>query len=121
MSKLGKILSSRLFFVSILILLQISAIVLPMMFLSTYFIPLFLLFEFISLLIAVNIVNRNNNPEFKIAWLIPVLCFPVSGPLLYLMFGRTHLNKKNTAKLKVAVDSSKDIIRPDTELLYRLG
>ncbi len=121
MGKLGKILSSRLFVVSILIFIQICAIVLPMMFLSTFFVPLFLIFEFISLIIAVNIVNRNNNPEFKIAWLIPVLCFPVSGPLLYLMFGRTHLNKKNTAKLKHAVDSSKDMIKPDTELLCRLS
>ena len=52
---------------------------------------------------------------------IPVLCFPVGGALFYLMFGRSHLNKRNTAKLKDAVESSKGIILPDNELLEMIG
>ena len=121
MNRLGKILSSRLFVVSVLIFIQIAIIVLPMFFLSAYYIPLFLLFEVISFFISINIINRNNNPDFKIAWLIPVLCFPVGGALLYIMFGRTHLNKRNTRKLRAAVESSGDIIRPDNELLEMIG
>ncbi|MBR1832939.1 MAG: cardiolipin synthase [Ruminiclostridium sp.] len=121
MSRLGKILSSRLFVISVLIFIQIAIIVLPMFFLSAYYVPLFLFFEAISFIISISIVNRNNNPDFKIAWLIPVLCFPVGGALLYLMFGRTHLNKKNTAKLKKTVESSKGIVTPDNELLDMIG
>ena len=116
-----KILSSRLFAVSILIFIQICIIVLPIFFLSTYYVPLFLLFELISFLISISIISRNNNPDFKIAWLMPVLCFPVGGALLYIMFGRSHLNKKNTAKLQQAVESSKDIVVPDNELLSLIG
>ena len=121
MGKLGRLLSSRLFIVSILILIQISVIVLPMLFLSAYYVPLFLLFEVLSFFISINIVNRNNNPGFKIAWLIPVLCFPVGGALLYLMFGRSHLNRRNREKLKNAVDSSAGMIIPDSELLEEIG
>lgn len=121
MSRLGKILSSRLFIVSVLIFIQIAVIVLPMVFLSAFYIPLFLLFQGTSFFIAITILNRNNNPDFKIAWLIPVLCFPVGGALLYIMFGRTHLNKKNTKKLRDAVDSSSGIILPDEKLLETIG
>ena len=121
MNRWGKILSSRLFAVSILILFQICIIVLPIIFLSTYYIPLFLVFQFISFVISIGIVNRNNNPGFKIAWLIPVLAFPVGGALLYIMFGRMHLNKKNTEKLRNAVESSEGIIRADNELLDMIG
>ncbi|MBQ9384569.1 MAG: cardiolipin synthase [Ruminiclostridium sp.] len=121
MSRLGKILSSRLFIVSILILIQILIIVIPLTFLSAFFVPLYLFFDAFSFFIALSIVNRNNNPDFKIAWLIPVLCFPVGGALLYIMFGRSHLNKKNTVKLKNAVGSSGDIITPNTELLGRIN
>lgn len=121
MSRFGKILSSRLFIVSVLILIQISVIVLPMVFLSAFYVPLFLLFEAASFFIAITILNRNNNPDFKIAWLIPVLCFPVGGALLYIMFGRTHLNKKNTKKLRDAVENFKGIITPNYELLDTLG
>lgn len=121
LGRLAKIISSRLFLVSIFIFIEICVIVLPILFLSAYFIPLYLFFEAISFLIAITIVNRNNNPDFKIAWLIPVLAFPVGGALLYIMFGRTHLNKKNTEKLRAAVESSAGIIIPDNELLALIG
>ena len=121
MGKLGKIFSSRLFAVSVLIFIQICMIVLPIMFLSAYYIPIQIFFSFLSLIISISIVNRNNNPGFKIAWLIPIGFFPVGGALLYLMFGRSHLNKKNTEKLKNAVDSSAGIIEPDNELLGMLS
>ena len=120
MSRLGKILSSRLFIVSVLILIQICVFILPLSLISALYIPLFLFFESLSFFIALKIVNRNNNPDFKIAWLIPVLCFPVGGALLYIMFGRSHLNKKNTRKLKDAVESSGNIISPNKELLDRI-
>lgn len=107
--------------ISIFILIEICVIILPIVFLSTYYIPLYLFFEVLSFLIAIGIANRNNNPDFKIAWLIPVLCFPVGGALLYIMFGRTHLNKKNTEKLRKAVESSDGIIQPDNELLDMIG
>lgn len=121
MNRFGKIISSRLFMVSIFIFIEICVIVLPIFFLSTYYIPLYLFFEALSFIIAIGIANRNNNPDFKIAWLIPVLCFPVGGALLYIMFGRTHLNKKNTEKLRKAVESSASIITADHELLDMIG
>ena len=121
MGKLGKLLSSRLFIISILILIQILLIVVPMFFLSTIFVPLFLGFLIISFIIAISIVNRNNSPGFKIAWIIPVLCFPVGGALFYIMFGRSHLNKENTSKLRKAVESSDGIITPDNELLQMIS
>lgn len=121
MSKIGKLLSSRLLITSILILLQILIIVLPAFFLSSLYIPVYLVLDIISIIIAINIVNRNNAPGFKIAWILPVLCFPVGGALLYIMFGRSHLNKRNTAKLQKAVDSSAGIINPDNELLDMIG
>ena len=121
MSKLTKFFTSRLFIISMLILIQILLIILPMLFLSAMFIPLFILFILFSFIIAIAIINRNNNPSFKIAWLIPVLCFPIGGALFYILFGRTHLNKKNTARLKNAIESSEGIIVPDNELLDMIG
>ncbi len=121
MSKIAKFFTSRLFIISMLILLQILLIILPMIFLSTVFIPLFFAFILFSFIIAIAIINRNNNPSFKIAWLIPVLCFPIGGALFYILFGRTHLNKKNTERLKKAVESSDGIITPDNELLDMIG
>ncbi len=119
--KILKFFTSRLFIISMLILIQILLIVLPMVYLSSYNILLELFFALLSVLIAIAIVNRNYNPSFKIAWLVPVLCLPVGGALFYILFGRNHLNKKNTEKLKKAVESSEGIITPDNELLEMIG
>ena len=62
MGKLGKLLSSRLFIISILILIQILLIVVPMFFLSTIFVPLFLGFLIIRFIMSIIIVNRTSYP-----------------------------------------------------------
>lgn len=121
MNKILKFLTSRLFIISMLILIQILLIVLPTVFLSTVYVPVFFLFLVIDFLLVLAIVNRNYNPSFKIAWLIPVLCIPVGGALLYILFGRNHLNKKNTERLKNAVESSNGMIEADQELLAMIG
>lgn len=51
----------------------------------------------ISLIQAMHILNKNNNPAYKIAWLIPILVVPIFGGLLYLMFGSKRVNKRLTA------------------------
>lgn len=121
MKKLLKFLTGRLFIISMLILIQILLIVLPTVFLSTVYVPLFFLFLAVDLFLVLAIVNRNYNPSFKIAWLIPVLCIPIGGALLYILFGRNHLNKKNTERLKNAVESSNGTITADRELLTMIG
>ena len=60
--------------------------------------PLFLvLCALLSLLAAVHVINKNNNPAYKIAWLIPLFLLPLFGGLLYLMFGYRRVNRRLTA------------------------
>lgn len=121
MEKLLKFFTSRVFIVSALIFFQIALIALIMIFLSSIFIPIYVFFIFLNVIIVIVIINRNNNPMFKLAWIIPVLIFPVCGALFYLMFGRTHLNKKNTERLKSALGSADEFIKTDDELIERLA
>ena len=41
-------------------------------------------FFVISALLAIRILNEKQNPSFKMAWLVPVLLFPVFGAMLYI-------------------------------------
>ncbi len=47
----------------------------------------------LSLLLTLRIINNKSNPAFKIAWLIPILLFPVLGGLVYLVFGSDRTGK----------------------------
>jgi cardiolipin synthase len=100
---------------------EIALIASIMMFLAWLFAPIFIMFYLLNFIIAIAIVNRNSNPMFKVAWLVPVLAVPVAGALFYIMFGRTHLNKKNTRSLSAAYYSANDFFTKNTELLARLS
>lgn len=115
MYKLFRFLTSRLVVTSVLIILQIVVLVLLMSFLNNYYYVYNTLFILISFIVVVVIINRNSNPMFKLAWIVPIMTFPVFGGLFYLFFGRTHLNKKNQAKLEKALDTANEQISMSEE------
>lgn len=53
---------------------------------------------FLGLWLVVYIIGKKGNPSFQIAWIVPILVFPVFGALFYLWFniqiGTRTLNKK---------------------------
>ncbi|MCL2109216.1 MAG: cardiolipin synthase [Oscillospiraceae bacterium] len=121
MGKIFNLLTSRAFVVSALMFVEIALITIIMVFLSQLFLPIFGLFLLANVIIVLGIINRNHNPMFKVAWLVPVLAFPVIGALFYIMFGRTHLNKKNTEKLSGAYNSASDFFTVNDELIARFS
>lgn len=45
------------------------------------------------------IVRKDDVPEYKIAWLIPIMLFPLAGGLVYLMLGRYHLSRREKERV----------------------
>lgn len=70
--------------VILLLLVQLLVLGLGFKFLMPYIVYVFGGYAVFALVIAVLIINRNENPGFQIAWLIPVLLVPFFGGLLYL-------------------------------------
>ncbi|NLJ16871.1 MAG: cardiolipin synthase [Clostridiales bacterium] len=120
MYKIFRILTSRLVVTSVLIALQLLILALLMSFLKSYYYAFNILFILISIIVVVVIVNRNGNPNFKIAWIVPILMFPVFGGFFYLFFGRTHLSRKNQSKLEKSLDSAKDHFSVSVESYEKL-
>ncbi len=62
------------------------------------------LFYLILLLLSLGatlfIISKNTNPAYKIAWLVPILTFPVFGGLFYLMLGGNRLSRHQREKMK---------------------
>ncbi len=101
MKKFKKILTSRLVFVALFLVIQVGAIA----YVLTLFRDRFALFYGLSLLLAVGlllyIVNDDHlNPAYKIAWLVPLLLLPLFGSLLYLMFGLRVFRKSKRQRME---------------------
>lgn len=84
------ILVSRLFITALMILFQFGVLLLLIQRLSHYFYIFYILFVILSLVTAVGIANSQANPSYKLAWIVPVLVFPLFGGVLYLLFGRSE-------------------------------
>lgn len=46
------------------------------------------------------VMNSQINPAYKIAWIIPIMLFPVFGGLFYLFIGRSKVSRKSAGKMK---------------------
>ena len=53
---------------------------------------------------VIYIVASDNNPDFKIPWLLAVLTLPVAGLMLYLLFAQRKLSGKQKKRLKTLRD-----------------
>ncbi len=115
MKKLIRFLTSRLFIFAALIILQIGLLVLSIIKLRELSVYFYILCQILSLVVVFFIVSKEDNPMYKIAWIIPIMAFPVFGGVFYLFFGRRGISPRvkrilksdNTDKLR---NLNKDIL-----------
>ncbi len=98
--RLKKLLFSRALIVSVLMIGQIWILLLFILRLSRYFAAVYGVFMLLSVLVALVVVNKEVNPSYKLAWVIPIMMFPLFGGLFYLIFGNTHLSKSLSARMR---------------------
>ena len=92
--KVASLLFSRTVLVALLILLQAGVLLVSMVFFSAYFVYFYWFCVALSLLAALMVINTQTDPGYKIAWLVPLLLFPVFGWLVYLLCGGNRLPKR---------------------------
>ena len=67
---------------------------------NNYFLPFYGVCVAISLFAVFLIVGRQSDPAYKIAWIIPILVFPIFGGLFYLLFGGNRLSSRTRRKME---------------------
>ena len=87
MKRIKKILFSRSTFIILALLLQLLLLITVIMKFQEYFVAFYVISLILSLAAILWILNNNINPTYKLAWIIPILVFPVFGGLFYFYFG----------------------------------
>lgn len=108
MKKILKFLFHRVVIVGISILAQVVVLVTMIAGFQSYFVWFYGLCIFFSILAVTYILNGNSNPGYKIAWLIPILVFPVFGGLFYLMFGNKKMSKRQVKRVGAIIEKMED-------------
>ncbi len=116
-SKILKVFQKRIVVVGILILVQVLWGVSMLTKLLDVSRILNIVLEIISLCVVLYIVNKDENPAYKLAWIIPILIFPLFGGAMYLCFGDKRPSKgmrrkmdRASAKFSVFTPAEEDLL-----------
>lgn len=102
------------------VLIQISYLIAVFWTLGTAFAYSYLAFMIIGVIMAFCVVNSDLNPSYKIAWLIPLLVFPIFGVMFFIFFGNSHSGDRLRKRMNSFNDESKLLLPQDNELMKKL-
>ncbi len=103
----------RALIVAFLVLLQMVFLIDLAIWLREATIYYYTIVEVASFLIILSLVNDNRSEAYKIGWISLVLLLPLSGHLMYLLWGKSKLTKKQ----KVAFASAEAEFRVNCEFM----
>ena len=99
MKKILRFLISRVFWFSLLIVVQIGIFAVILFNISSYSTYLYAAFVLFSLIIVIWLVAKDDNPSYKITWIILIMTLPVVGWFFYLNFGNKTLPHRYWEKI----------------------
>lgn len=97
--KLWKILTNKVFLTALFLLIQIAFIAVVIVYLSFTSIGIYILFSVFSLIVCLIIISRDDNPAFKLAWVVPIMALPFFGGFLYMFLGRRRMSAKKRKRM----------------------
>ncbi|HBI62867.1 MAG TPA: hypothetical protein DDY31_16960, partial [Lachnospiraceae bacterium] len=84
----------RLVTTALLVLVQFLLVLYLPFLLQTVTVYFYVVLEICSVIAIVTLVNKNQSPSFRIAWISIVVLLPVSGFVFYALWGRETKKKK---------------------------
>lgn len=118
--KIFKVLLSRIFIFGVFILLQLFWIVMMANnVIRSYHWLRFVLFV-VSFLVVLWLVNKDDNPAYKISWIILILVFPLFGGMLYIFIGNKKPSRRLSKQLQSSLDQMKDSKKLSSECSNQL-
>lgn len=78
---------SKIMIVAYLIILQLLFLLSLLFFLSSYSDLINFILRILSILMVIYIINKDDNPSYKLAWVSTILIVPLFGGVMYLLFG----------------------------------
>ena len=115
--KVTKSIFRRPFVILLLLILQAVLLGVSFFILTQYINYIYLLNLAVTFILAVYIVNRQESPEFKIAWLTFMCLLPIFGILYYLYIELSPKWKKNAVKVKALIQDSSYLLEANEKVL----
>ena len=80
--------------VALLVLAQIAVIFALGFWMSGNTVYVYYIIELLSLIIIVGLINDSKSPSYKIGWICIILILPLTGHIMYALWGKENSKKK---------------------------
>ena len=120
LKKIAKLLFNRIFYVVFAMAIQLGWLLAIFLRLAGYSRYMSMALDIISILVVLRIVNRKINPSYKLAWSMLILCLPVFGLVLYLVFGQSRIATHMQTRFNDMLEESSNLLQTDPQLHRQL-
>lgn len=120
MKKIYNILFSKIPIVAVLILVQVGILLSAILYFSSHFTYFYGFSILLSILAVLWVLNSEDNPSYKLAWVIPIVLFPIFGGLFYLLFGGNKTSKKIKNNLGTIINHTNLILPQDKAIVKEI-
>ena len=118
--RLLKFLFSRVVLVGICILVQIAYLIAAIWLFSQYFGYIQLVLTILSFGVVIYIINDKSNPAYKLAWIVPIMAFPIFGGLFYVFFGGNKAGRRMQKKLTGLMETTQAMSSRESSAIAQL-
>ncbi len=121
--KIYKLFFNRTFILVVSILLEFIFLFMFLYRLSINFQTIDKIFRVLSIFMLIYVINRKDNPSYKLMWSFAILIFPLFGGLLYLLFGGKQVPKGLRKDVLGSIQESMPYLIPENhagEELFKL-
>lgn len=102
--------------VGLLVLLQIGIIILLPLILRNFTVYFYAVLELFSIILILSLVNDNRSPSYKISWICIALALPISGHIMYLLWGNRDSIKRLDDNIKQIMQHGELFLKHDEQL-----
>jgi len=78
----------------LIVLLQIGFFMMEIFIWGNYYVEIAFVLRLLSFGAVISLIWKQNNPAVKLAWVVPILTFPLLGGVMYLAFGHVFLQEE---------------------------
>lgn len=116
MRKLFKYLFSRFALISLIILLQVACIGYLIYAFNENSVYYLVIVYLITALFTVIVMVKDVIPEYKLPWIMTFLFIPGLGVVIYLLFGRIKLRKKDRKKFETIEEWKRNVTKSNLDI-----
>lgn len=120
MKKLLSLLFHRVTIVGLALFIQLLALVLMIGRFGIYFPQFYAITTILSAVVVLAIANGNAKSATKLAWIIPILVFPIFGGLFYLVLGNRRTSKRMRHKMEKTRRHGEDSLASSVSIIEEL-